>query len=118
MVLSYTTSPAYHLVAEGDDTKRAAIFPEGHYLMVETAAQLAGTDQPEEAQAFMDFVLSPAFQRIIPEGNWSFPARQAEPLPDGFERLALPDRVIHLDAAEAEAARAEAVAAFEEGMRR
>ena len=30
MVLSYTTSPAYHLIAEEDDTKAAAIFPEGH----------------------------------------------------------------------------------------
>ena len=40
MVLSYTTSPAYHIVAEGDLTKKAAIFPEGHYLMVELAAKL------------------------------------------------------------------------------
>ena len=118
MVLSYTTSPAYHIVAEGDDAKRAAIFPEGHYVMVETAAKVAGTDQPALAQDFMDFVLSPEFQRIIPTGNWSFPARQAEPLPAGFEALALPDRAILYAAEEAEAARAGAVAAFEEGMRR
>ncbi|MDM7458589.1 MAG: thiamine ABC transporter substrate-binding protein, partial [Paracoccus sp. (in: a-proteobacteria)] len=56
MVLSYTTSPAYHIAAEGDDTKRAAIFPEGHYFMTEVAGQLAGTDQPELAQAFMDWI--------------------------------------------------------------
>lgn len=118
MVLSYTTSPAYHIVAEDDDAKRAAIFPEGHYVMVETAAQVAGTDQPDLAQAFMDFVLSPAFQAIIPTGNWSFPARQAEPLPDGFETLALPDRSILYASGEAEALRETAVAAFEEGMRR
>ncbi len=30
MVLSYTTSPAYHLIAEEDASKRAAIFDEGH----------------------------------------------------------------------------------------
>ena len=35
MVLSYTTSPAYHLIAEGDDTKRAAAFKEGHYMQIE-----------------------------------------------------------------------------------
>jgi thiamine transport system substrate-binding protein len=34
MVLSYTTSPAYHIIAEDDDTVKAAIFPEGHYFMV------------------------------------------------------------------------------------
>ncbi|MEM9899529.1 MAG: thiamine ABC transporter substrate-binding protein, partial [Pseudomonadota bacterium] len=32
MVLSFTTSPAYHIVAEEDETKAAAIFDEGHYL--------------------------------------------------------------------------------------
>ena len=29
MVLSYTTSPAYHIAAEDDPTKKAALFPEG-----------------------------------------------------------------------------------------
>ena len=118
MVMSYTTSPAYHIIAEGDDTKRAAIFPEGHYVMVETAAQLAGTDQPELAQAFMDFILTPAFQEIIPEGNWSFPAKQASPLPEGFEKLALPEKAIIYSAQEAEALRPDVVAEFEAGMRR
>jgi ABC-type thiamine transport system substrate-binding protein len=37
MVLSYTTSPAYHLIAEGDATKAAAAFDEGHYLQIEVA---------------------------------------------------------------------------------
>ena len=32
MVLSYTTSPAYHIGVEKDQNKKAAIFPEGHYL--------------------------------------------------------------------------------------
>ncbi|UWQ21764.1 thiamine ABC transporter substrate binding subunit [Jannaschia sp. W003] len=118
MVLSFTTSPAYHIIAEGDDTKRAAIFPEGHYVMVETAAQVAGTDQPELAQRFMDFVLSPAFQRIIPEGNWSFPAAQAGDLPEGFEQLDLPETALLLTPEEAEARRAAVVAAFEAGLGR
>ena len=118
MVLSYTTSPAYHIIAEDDDTKRAAIFPEGHYVMVETVAQVAATDQPDLAQTFMDFVLSPAFQAIIPEGNWSLPAKAAGPLPEGFERLDMPERAILFDAQEAAAVREDAIAAFEAGMRR
>jgi len=118
MVLSYTTSPAYHIIAEGDDSKAAAIFPEGHYVMVETAAQLAGTDQPELAQAFMDFVLTPAFQSIIPTGNWSFPAAQAGDLPAGFEKLALPDTALIYTAEEAEALRDVVVAEFEAGLGR
>ena len=38
MALAYTTSPAYHLIAENDDTKAAAMFDEGHYMQVEVAA--------------------------------------------------------------------------------
>ena len=38
MALAYTTSPAYHLIAEGDDGKAAAMFDEGHYMQVEVAA--------------------------------------------------------------------------------
>ena len=46
MVLSYTTSPAYHLIAEQDASKAAAGFTEGHYLQIEVAAKVAGSDQP------------------------------------------------------------------------
>lgn len=75
MVLSYTTSPAYHIAAEDDLTKKAAIFPEGHYFMTELAAQVKSTDQPELAQQFMDWILTPDFQTVIPLANWSLPAK-------------------------------------------
>lgn len=75
MVLSYTTSPAYHIAAEDDQTKQAAIFPEGHYFMAEQAAQVKSTDQPELAQKFMDWILTPEFQSTIPLANWSLPAK-------------------------------------------
>ena len=39
-VLSFTTSPAYHIVVEEDNTKQAAIFKEGHYPFFELAAKL------------------------------------------------------------------------------
>lgn len=118
MVFSYTTSPAYHIIAEGDETKAAAIFPEGHYVTVETAGQVATTDQPELAQAFMDFILTPAFQTIIPEGNWSFPAKQAGDLPAGFEKLELPEKALIYTSEEAEALRGTVVSQFEAGMGR
>lgn len=106
MVLSYTTSPAYHIMAENDTTKHAAIFPEGHYLMVELAAQLKGTDQPELAQAFMDYILTPEFQRLIPEGNWAWPAKLPEDqLPQAFRDLPRPDKTLFYSEAEAEALR-------------
>ena len=110
MVLSYTPSPAYHIIAEDDDTKKAAIFPEGHYFMVELAAKLEGTDNPDLADQFMQFVLSEEFQSIIPEGNWSMPAKLPEDqLPEGFQQLEMPDTVLFLSEDEAAAIRDEAV---------
>ena len=84
MVLSYTTSPAYHLLAENDAGKDWAPFDEGHYLQVEVAGKLAATDQPALAEAFIAFTQSPEFQQIIPQTNWMYPAKVI-PLPEGFE---------------------------------
>jgi len=106
MVLSYTTSPAYHIMVEGDTTKHAAIFPEGHYFLVELAAQLKDTDQPELAQAFMDYIIGPDFQGMIAEGNWSYPAKlPADQLPQAFRDLPRPEKTIFLSEEEAEALR-------------
>ncbi|MEO3956594.1 thiamine ABC transporter substrate binding subunit, partial [Chromobacterium piscinae] len=75
LVLSYTTSPAYHLIEEKKENYAAAPFAEGHYLQVEVAAQLAGSKQPKLAQQFM---LTPAFQNAIPTGNWMYPVIKSE----------------------------------------
>ena len=95
MVLSYTTSPAYHIIAEGDETKSAAIFDEGHYFMTELVGKVSGSKQPELASQFMDFVLSETFQEMIPTANWSFPAKLSdEKLPEGFKKLNLPEKAL------------------------
>lgn len=93
MVLSYTTSPAYHLIAEGDDSKAALAFDEGNYLQIEVAAKLATTDQPELAEDFLKFMLTDAFQGVIPTTNWMYPAVTPQAgLPDGFDTLVRPAR--------------------------
>lgn len=106
MVLSYTTSPAYHLIAEGDASKAAALFDEGHYMQVEVAAKLAATEQPALADRFLDFMVSDTFQEIIPTTNWMYPAVMPESgLPDGFDTLARPGKSLLLAPAEAAAQR-------------
>ncbi|NRP13198.1 Thiamine-binding periplasmic protein [Aliiroseovarius sp. xm-m-379] len=106
MVLSYTTSPAYHLIAEEDDSKAAAAFDEGNYLQVEVAGKIAGTDQPELADKFLAFVASDAFQSIIPTTNWMYPAvTPAAGLPDGFDTLAKPAKSLLIPADKAEMVR-------------
>ena len=72
VVLSFNTSPSYHIVAEEDETKKAAILEEGHYPYFELVAKVSSTDVPNLADAFMDFVMSSEFQSIIPFTNWSY----------------------------------------------
>ena len=109
-VLSYTTSPAYHLIAEEDASKVAWSFDEGHYLQVEVAGKLASTDQPELADQFLAFMVSDAFQSVIPTTNWMYPAvTPATGLPDGFETLIAPEKALLLSSEDAAAARAGAL---------
>ena len=110
MVLSYTTSPAYHMFAEEDFTKKAAIFPEGHYFMVETVAKIAGTDQPDLADQFLTYVMSRDFQTIIPTANWSLPsALPRSDWPEGWSQLPLPEKVLFYSEDEAAALQADAI---------
>lgn len=106
MVLSYTTSPAYHLIAEEDGSKAAAKFKEGHYLQVEVAGKLAASNEPELADKFLTFMLSEAFQSVIPTTNWMYPAVTPKAgLPAGFETLIAPESALIFDAADADSQR-------------
>lgn len=119
MVLSYTTSPAYHLIAEEDDSKAAAPFTEGHYMQVEVAGKLAASDQPELADAFLAFLGSDAFQSVIPTTNWMYPAvTPAAGLPAGFETLIQPETSLLLSPAEAQSARDAALAEWQAALAR
>ncbi|WP_298567096.1 thiamine ABC transporter substrate binding subunit [uncultured Aliiroseovarius sp.] len=110
LVLSYTTSPAYHLIAEDDDSKAAIAFEEGNYMQIEVAGKVASSDQPELADKFMAFVASEAFQSIIPTTNWMYPAVTPKAgLPAGFETLAQPGKALVFSSEEAGALRKPAV---------
>ena len=119
MVMSYTTSPAYHLIAEDDPTVKAAPFEEGHYLQIELASIVATTDQPELAREFMAFVVSDAFQSLIATGNWSYPAvTPEEGLPEGFETLHRPEKSLLVPPDEAGARAEEAIATWRDALSR
>ena len=110
MVLSYTTSPAYHLIAESDATKAAAPFTEGHYLQVEVAGKLASTDQAGLANAFLAYLTADAAQTALITTNWMYPATTPKAgLPLGFETLITPSKSLLLSPVEAEAGRAKAI---------
>ena len=91
MVLSYITSPAYHMIEEKTRRYQAAAFSEGHYLQVEVAGLLASSLRKDLARAFLTFMTGPRFQDVIPTTNWMFPAgRTSQALPDAFGQLVKP----------------------------
>ncbi|MCD2178434.1 thiamine ABC transporter substrate binding subunit [Rhizobium sp. C1] len=91
MVLSYTTSPAYHEMEEKTSRYQAASFSEGHYIQIEVAGMTATSKDPALAKSFLSFMVSPAFQDIIPTTNWMLPAaKMDQPLPDAFNKLVQP----------------------------
>ncbi|MBK5925819.1 thiamine ABC transporter substrate binding subunit [Rhodobaculum claviforme] len=119
MVLSYTTSPAYHLIAEDDDTKVAAAFAEGHYLQVEVAGIPAAAPNPGLARDFLEFLLGAEVQAILPTTNWMYPAiTPTEGLPQGFETLMIPDTTLHFPPEEAAAIRDRAIATWRDALAR
>ena len=75
MVLSYTTSPAYHAIADGDGSYAYAMFEEGHLKQVEVAGILRSSPHPQLARDFLSYLTSAAGQAVIPETNWMYPVR-------------------------------------------
>jgi thiamine transport system substrate-binding protein len=99
VVLSYTTSPAYHMVAEGVDKYQAAAAAEGYYPQIEVAAQLKNAPNPELAAKFMAFILENGFQSEVATGNWMFPVIELQTaLPKAFDQLQQASTVLTLDA--------------------
>ncbi len=106
LVLSYTTSPAYHIIEEKKDNYAAANFSEGHYLQVEVAGRTAASKQPELAEKFLKFMVSPGFQNAIPTGNWMYPVA-AVTLPEGFNALTKPHTSLQFTSEDVAAQRAQ-----------
>jgi thiamine transport system substrate-binding protein len=85
MVLSYTTSPAYHAEYENSQRYKATIFETGNYMQIEGMGIIKGAPHGDAAKLFMDFMLTKDFQEIIPLTNWMFPVNPQVALPDSFQ---------------------------------
>ena len=88
VVLSYTTSPAYHSLAEADDGFRYAAFREGHLRQIELAAIVISSRQPQLAKQFLMHLLSPEVQASLVQTQWMYPAIAQGELPAVFQRAA------------------------------
>ena len=98
MVLSYTTSPAYHIIDENRTNFKTAHFKEGHYGQIEVAAILKSSKNKDLAKKFLHFMHSETFADIIPTANWAYPVvKTKQGLPKAYETLTQPSKMILLD---------------------
>lgn len=104
MALSYTTSPAYHIVEENDATIKAALFEEGHLAQTEVAGVLKSSEHQELAFQFLDYLTSADGQKVIPTTNWMFPVIDlGNELNPAFAALPQPSKTLALTDAEIDA---------------
>jgi thiamine transport system substrate-binding protein len=103
MVLSYTTSPAYHIIEDKTERYQAAAFSEGHYIQIEVAGLIKASPNKDLARTFLKFMVSPGFQDTIPTNNWMMPvSATSEPLPDAFSKLVVPAKTFLMSPADVE----------------
>jgi thiamine transport system substrate-binding protein len=105
LVWSYTTSQAYH-EAHGDSGRRyeAVLFEEGQPIQVEGAALVKdsfapgeqGKKQRELARQFLEFLITPEVQALVPTHQWMYPARKSTKLPPSFSHVPRPKKVVRL----------------------
>ncbi len=98
MVISYASSAAYHLEYENTERYKALSFKEGAVRQVEAAGILAGAKNRQEAEAFMDFLISAECQRELPLTQWMYPVLPAAGLPASFRAAPLPAKTLKADA--------------------
>jgi thiamine transport system substrate-binding protein len=88
IVVSYDSSPAF-TVPKGSTTSTTKALLDTCFRQVEYAGVLTGAADPDGAKAFVEFLLSPAVQRALPDSMYVFPVRQGTPLPSAWSRFAI-----------------------------
>lgn len=86
-VFSYGTSPLYHLIEEKSDKIDALPFKEGHPVQVEYLGIPETCGECDLATQFVNFIFSPAAQKIIMEKNYMLPSIEGVVEGTPFERV-------------------------------
>ena len=105
IVLSYSSSPAAEI---GDDGQPGtASVAATCYRQVEYAGVLEGAENPEAAQALVDFLLTDTVQNDIPGSMYMYPVSATATLPAEWEAAApLAEEPLQLESADVDANRA------------
>ncbi len=84
LVVSYITSPAYHIENGEGSRFRAARFDGGYPVQIEGAALVRGAKNADNAKLFLDFLITEEAQAILPLTQWMYPVNPAVELPASY----------------------------------
>lgn len=105
LVVSYTTSPAAEVdFSDGalDEPPTANVIPGPLFRQVEAVGVLRGAEHPELARAFIDHMLTDAYQMQIPASDHVYPVIPGLPMPDWWRWAEARIEVAQLQASQAE----------------
>ena len=99
LVISYTTSPVYHVLYDDTTRYQALDFTDGHVHTTEYLGILKTSKHVEAAKLFCEFVLTEG-QADIAVANTMFPANSAVELPSAFDYALMPTKTLEYDQSE------------------
>lgn len=92
IVISYTTSPVYHVMWEDTTRYQALLFTDGHEATIEAVGIVKGTKHRSEAEAFIDFLLTNA-QVDLANANSMYPVNSEITLPAAYDYAPVPEKI-------------------------
>ena len=98
IVLSYGTSPVYHLLHDHTERYQALVLDGSAYAQIEGMGVVKGSPNSQSAKALADYILTPEFQSLIPENQYMYPARRDVTLPPSFRIAAQAKKILNLPA--------------------
>ncbi len=90
IVLSYATSPAYHIENEKTTRYKAFIPEEGGFREIGFAGIIKGSKNMYLAKKFIEYMLTEDFQKHIPEKQWTMPVIDNIELPASYASMPVP----------------------------
>jgi len=96
MIVSYATDGAYSMYKYGSIKYMPIIFEEGVYVLEEYAAIVKGAKNLALARAFIEFMLTPDFQKEVPLNQWMLPVIDVQ-LPDVYKYVPAVKKILRLD---------------------
>ena len=97
IVLSYDTSPAYHLHFENESRYKNLFFEGKAFAQIEFAGIINGTKNKKNAEACIDFILTEGFQALIPLNQFMYPVHPDAEVPEAFAEAGKAEVLVSID---------------------